>query len=348
MKRLLLVLARPCCHARRWRRSRSSPPCRNGARWRRKSAATRSGLRRHHGLQDPHRIEAQAFADRPCPQRRPGRRHRRRTGNRLAAAGAARIRQRPHPARASRAISRRRGRSRMLEMPAGSIAPTATCMPAAIRTSRPIRATILKVGEALAAAHGGARSGQCAGLPRRLASFAERWRARWRAGRRQAAPLKGVAVVVQHKAWPYLYDWLGLREVATLEPKPGVEPSVAHLGGLRDQAANSRPRMVMRAAYNSPRPPSGSRREAKVPAVVLPFTVGGTGGGRPVRAVRRPSAPAGRRLRNDYSTRSRPARRALRRRPAGAGDPCAAGHEGACGAASSSSTSPWRRWPRWA
>src|SRR5262249_15121120 len=59
----------------------------------------------------------------------------------------------------------------------------------------------------------------------READFAKRWEqalARWSA---QAAPLRGVPVVSQHKAFVYLYDWLGLKEVAVLEPKPGVEPT---------------------------------------------------------------------------------------------------------------------------
>ena len=63
----------------------------------------------------------------------------------------------------------------------------------------------------------------------RQADFARRWQqamARWSA---QAAPLKGVPVVSQHKAFIYLYDWLGLKEVAVLEPKPGVEPTASHL-----------------------------------------------------------------------------------------------------------------------
>jgi zinc/manganese transport system substrate-binding protein len=98
----------------------------------------------------------------------------------------------------------------------------------------------------------------------------------WHAGRRPAAALKGIPVITQHKAWAYLFDWLGLREVGTLEPKPGVEPTVAHLSLVRDQAANSRPRMVIRAAYNSARPAEWLSAEARLPIVVLPFTVGGT------------------------------------------------------------------------
>ncbi len=107
-------------------------------------------------------------------------------------------------------------------------------------------------------------------------SFAERWRvaiARWE---NQAVPLRGMPIAVQHKAFPYLEDWLGLKEVATLEPKPGVEPSVAYLGKLLAQVAAKPPKLVMRAAYQSPQAAAWFGREAKVPVVVVPFTIGGS------------------------------------------------------------------------
>ena len=132
----------------------------------------------------------------------------------------------------------------------------------------------LAVGEALAARLAQVDPANAAAYRAGPAAFAERWQARIRQWEAPAAPLKGVAVVSQHKAWAYLHDWLGLREVAALEPKPGVEPSVAHLARVRDQTAASRPRMVIRAAYNPSRPAEWFAQEARVPAVVLPFTVG--------------------------------------------------------------------------
>src|SRR5215469_7715254 len=39
---------------------------------------------------------------------------------------------------------------------------------------------------------------------------------------REAAPLKGLNVVIYHKEWIYLMNWLGMHEVGTIEPKPGV------------------------------------------------------------------------------------------------------------------------------
>lgn len=132
----------------------------------------------------------------------------------------------------------------------------------------------LVVGEALAAQLALVDPVNAAAYRAGYTAFAERWRARIRQWEMQAAPLKGVAVVSQHKAWAYLYDWLGLREVATLEPKPGVEPSVAHLARVREQTATSKPRMVIRAAYNSARPAEWFAQATQVPVVVLPFTVG--------------------------------------------------------------------------
>jgi zinc/manganese transport system substrate-binding protein len=136
--------------------------------------------------------------------------------------------------------------------------------------------TMLKVGAALAARMEELDPANAPAYRTGYTVFAQRWRshlARWEA---LAAPLRGAPVITQHKAWAYLFDWLGLREVGTLEPKPGVEPTLAHLSQLREQVANSRPRMIIRAAYSPARPAEWLAAETRLPIVVLPFTVGGT------------------------------------------------------------------------
>lgn len=106
-------------------------------------------------------------------------------------------------------------------------------------------------------------------------TFADKWQkamARWEAA---AAPLRGKLVVSQHKAWAYLYDWLGLKEVATLEPKPGLEPSVSYLSEVVARTQGQPVKAVIRAAYSPARPSEWFAQQAHVPAVTLPFTVGG-------------------------------------------------------------------------
>ena len=110
----------------------------------------------------------------------------------------------------------------------------------------------------------------------RTRSFLQRWReatARWE---RQAQPLNGAAVIVHHKNLSYLLAWLGMREAGALEPKPGVPPSAAHLNQLLDGLKRAPARAVLRAAYNDPRPSEWLAAQAGIPALMLPFTVGGS------------------------------------------------------------------------
>jgi len=110
----------------------------------------------------------------------------------------------------------------------------------------------------------------------KLATFNQQWRASIAKWEKQAAPLKGVSIIAHHKGFPYLNDWLGLKEVAELEPKPGMEPSAAYLGKVLNELQQHPARMVVRAAYQNERPSEWIAERAHIPAVTLPFTVGGT------------------------------------------------------------------------
>jgi zinc/manganese transport system substrate-binding protein len=109
-----------------------------------------------------------------------------------------------------------------------------------------------------------------------LQEFAAKWRTALLRWEKEAAPLKGVPVLVQHAAFPYMNQWLGLKEVATLEPKPGIEPSAVYLSEIVARQKSEPARMVLRPAYQHDGPSRWVAERAKIPAVVLPFTVGGT------------------------------------------------------------------------
>jgi zinc/manganese transport system substrate-binding protein len=109
----------------------------------------------------------------------------------------------------------------------------------------------------------------------RQTAFEEKLRSAITRWEKEAAPLKGMRVVTQHKSFTYLLNWLGLVEVATIEPKPGIEPSSAHLAQLLETIKAQRPRLILRTPYDAPRPSEWLAERAQVAAVVLPFTVGG-------------------------------------------------------------------------
>lgn len=118
---------------------------------------------------------------------------------------------------------------------------------------------------------------EAASYRRRYEDFQTRWQAAIRRWEAEAAPLRGVAVALQHDGWAYLARWLDLRVVATLEPKPGVPPSTTHLARVLESLRQHPARMVIYAAYQDPRPSQWLAHRAQIPAVMLPFTVGGTG-----------------------------------------------------------------------
>lgn len=110
----------------------------------------------------------------------------------------------------------------------------------------------------------------------RQQAFAEKMReaiARWE---KEAAPMRGMRVIAQHKSFSYLFHWLGLVEAGTLEPKPGIEPGSAHLAQLLTQAKAQQVKLIVRTPYDSPRPGEWLAERSGIPLVTLPFTVGGS------------------------------------------------------------------------
>lgn len=69
----------------------------------------------------------------------------------------------------------------------------------------------------------------------RYEQFATHWNAAIQTWQQQAAALRGQYYLSYHANYSYLADWIGLKRLATLEPKPGVPPSAKHLQSLRMQ-----------------------------------------------------------------------------------------------------------------
>ncbi len=110
----------------------------------------------------------------------------------------------------------------------------------------------------------------------RLGDFQNRWGLAMQRWTQAAAPLKGMPIVVQHKGFPYLENWLGLVEITTLEPKPGVEPSSSYLSSVLTKLQQQPAKAIVRAAYNDGRSTQWLAERTHLPVVVLPFTVGGS------------------------------------------------------------------------
>lgn len=110
----------------------------------------------------------------------------------------------------------------------------------------------------------------------RARDFDARWQAaiqRWEA---RAASLKGAPVVVMHSDQSYLCRWLGLQQLAAIEPKPGMPPTAGYLAQLVTKLKASPPKAILVNAYNDPKAAKWLSERVNAPIIVLPFSVGGS------------------------------------------------------------------------
>ena len=105
--------------------------------------------------------------------------------------------------------------------------------------------------------------------------FANKWQTAISYWENKAQPLKGKPVAIYHKDWVYLFAWLGLKSVATLEPKAGIAPSAGYLAELKQELQQRPASMVIYASYQNGNAASWLSDEMHIPLVELPYTVGG-------------------------------------------------------------------------
>lgn len=109
----------------------------------------------------------------------------------------------------------------------------------------------------------------------RFEAFSSKWEKKIAAWEEMAAPLKGKKVIVHHKNWTYLLNWLGIEVVGDLEPKPGLPPTSRHLSSLLDMTKTTAVDYILVANYQDIRGAKWLSKRSKIPVKHLPFTVGG-------------------------------------------------------------------------
>lgn len=110
-----------------------------------------------------------------------------------------------------------------------------------------------------------------------LENFSKRWNSAITGWEKRAEVLRGKRVIAHHKSWIYLEDWLGLIEVATLEPVPGIPPTASHLAGLLNRFTDRNGAdFIIRAPFQSEKPSNWLSERTGIPAILLPLTVGGS------------------------------------------------------------------------
>ena len=108
-----------------------------------------------------------------------------------------------------------------------------------------------------------------------LAEFTSRWQANIQKWQARAAKLRDVPVVVYHNNWNYLIRWLGMKQIHTLEVKPGIPPTPSHLQAVLAASKAAGVKLIMLTPFDNSQGSQWLAEQINAKIVLLPFTVGG-------------------------------------------------------------------------
>jgi len=86
---------------------------------------------------------------------------------------------------------------------------------------------------------------------------------------------KGTKIVTYHKSWSYFARHFDLEVIATVEPKPGIPPSPAHLNSLINLMKKEKPVMILHEIFYPEKTSEMVAKQTQTKLVILPTSVGG-------------------------------------------------------------------------
>ncbi|OGR41265.1 MAG: hypothetical protein A2X35_07690 [Elusimicrobia bacterium GWA2_61_42] len=92
------------------------------------------------------------------------------------------------------------------------------------------------------------------------------------------ARLKGLKIITYHSSWPYFAKRFGLEVSGHVEPKPGIPPSAAHLGGLVIKMKAENIGIILTETYYLRKGPDFLAGKTGARVVTAPVSAGGAEG----------------------------------------------------------------------
>jgi zinc/manganese transport system substrate-binding protein len=118
--------------------------------------------------------------------------------------------------------------------------------------------------------------GDCSTFQSNLKQFESRIDGRMPIWQKQMTPLNGVKAISYHKSFSYLAERFKLRIVNTIEPKPGIPPSAAHVLNLVAQMKSESVRLILMEPNHERKTPSFLSQETGAKIAIISSMVGGS------------------------------------------------------------------------
>lgn len=106
------------------------------------------------------------------------------------------------------------------------------------------------------------------------AKFRWQWQQKIKQWTKLKSELSGMQVVGYHSNFRYLFDWLNIQQVADLEPKPGIPPTMNHLNSLM-QSDFSKVAGIVYSSHQPKDPAQWLSQHKNLPMIELAQSVGG-------------------------------------------------------------------------
>ncbi len=133
---------------------------------------------------------------------------------------------------------------------------------------------LLKVGQIITEKLSGIDKENADYYQKNYANFKKRMTAKMKEWQTKAKSLDSKNVITNHKNMSYLFDWLNIKTVGTLEPKPGIPANSKHLNLLVDTAKKQDVQFIAFAPFEQAQPAIWLSKQTDIPAIKLPYTVG--------------------------------------------------------------------------
>ena len=108
----------------------------------------------------------------------------------------------------------------------------------------------------------------------KLSEFLKQWDGKTKEWDMRLSTLKGKRVIEYHKLFEYLILSYGLSNVGTIEPKPGIPPTVRHTEELIETAKSQSVEFIFQDVYHEKRSAQFISEKTGAKYIVLPHDVG--------------------------------------------------------------------------
>lgn len=115
----------------------------------------------------------------------------------------------------------------------------------------------------------------CSYYKENLENFVKKLHQKFAEWQKILEPFRGTKIVTYHKTFPYFANRFNLNVMGTLEPKPGIPPSPAHINNLIPLMKSEGVKLILIEQFRERKVPEFAAAQTGAKVVIVPIMAGG-------------------------------------------------------------------------